>query len=97
MRRFEFAAEADDDLIAIHAHVFEQDPATAALVVDRIEATIESLCVFPRMGKKTARTNVWFFGGSGKSPFRISYRFDDQTLIVLRVFRSSRDQRQFEG
>lgn len=97
MRRFEFSVEADADLIAIHEHVFAQDPSTAGLVVDRIEATAEALCVFPRMGKQTARTNVWVFGGSGKSPFRIAYRFDDQTLFVLRVFRSSRDLERIEA
>ena len=91
MRRSKLSPEADADLSAIHSYIFDQDPATAALAIDRIEATIESLCVFPQIGKQTTRPNTWVFGGTGKSPFRVTYRFDEEVLIVLRIFRHSRE------
>lgn len=95
MRRSSFTPKADADLVAIHTHINDQDPATAALVVDRIQATIERLCIFPQIGKETKRTGTWVFGGSGKSPFRITYRFDNDTVTVLRVFRAQRQHIQF--
>jgi len=94
MRRYKFSREADADLAAIHTHINEQDPATAALAIDRIQGTVERLCIFPQMGKETKRANVWVFGGSGRSPFRITYQFDDDTVIVKRVFRTQRQHIQ---
>ena len=90
MRRFEYSAHADADLIAIHAYIHDQDPATAVLVVGRIKETVESLCVFPAMGKPIGRDDAWVFGGSGKSPFRITYRFDDEAVTILHIFRAQR-------
>lgn len=90
MRQFEFAPAADADLVKIHQRIFEQDAATTSLVVDRIEETVESVCVFPQIGKQTKRPSVWVFGGTPKNPFRITYQFDDETVTVLRIFRASR-------
>ena len=90
MRQPNFLPRAKADLREIYDHIFSQDPTTAGITIDRIEATIDSLCVFPQIGKESQRPNIWVFGGSGKSPFRISYRFDDETLTVLRVFRHAR-------
>ena len=95
MRRYRYTPRADADLSAIHAHIHDQDPATAVLVVKRIKETVEALCVFPAMGKEIGRADVWVFGGTGKSPFRITYRFDDQTVTVLRIFRAKRQHIQF--
>lgn len=95
MRRFRFSARAEADLVDIHTRINEQDPATALLVLDRIQSTVESLCLFPSMGKETKRSGTWVFGGSGKSPFRITYQFDDETVTVQRVFRAKRRAIQF--
>lgn len=95
MRVFEYTRRAKADLDDIYTRILEQDPSTAALVVERIENAAERLCVFPRMGKSIGHANVWVFGGSRKSPFRITYRFDDETVTVLRIFRANRKQIQF--
>ena len=90
MRRFEYAPRADADLVAIYEHIATQDPSTAVLVIDRIEETVDQLCIFPRMGKPTAKPEIWVFDGSRKSSFRITYRFDDEMVTVVRIFRASR-------
>ena len=95
MRQPNFLPSALTDLRAIHDHIFDQDPTTAGLVIERIETIIDSLCVFPQIGKETKRPNTWVFGGSGKSPFRITYRFTEETVTVLRVFRAQRQQVHF--
>jgi len=95
MRKYKLTGPAKTDLNDIYNHILKQDPATAILVTDRIRETIGQICVFPRMGKLTTRPTIWMFGGSGKSPFRITYRFNDETVTVLRIFRSSRKAIQF--
>ena len=95
MRALEYAPQAKADLHDIYSRILDQDPNTAALVVERIEATAERLCVFPQMGKETRKRQVWVFGGSSKSPFRITYSFNDETVTVLRVFRANRQHIQF--
>ena len=95
MRRFRLSREADVDITNIYARIAEEDLRTATLAVDRIEKTIESVCLFPQMGKETARPGVWVFGGGGRSPFRITYRFDDAFVEVVRVFRASRQHVQY--
>ena len=95
MRRPNLVPSAQADLRAIYDHIFDQDPTTAALVIERIETVIDSLCVFPQIGKQTTRRHTWVFGGTGKSPFRITYRFTDETVTVLRVFRAQRQDVQF--
>lgn len=95
MRRYSFTTRAKADLANIHRHIFDQDPTTATLVGERIQETVKSLCTFPQMGKETTRPGCWVFGGSGRSPFRITYRFDDENVIVLRVFRTCRQHIQY--
>ena len=95
MREIKFLPRAKADIDEIYERILDQDPSTAALVVERIEATVERLCVFPQMGRETKRSQTWVFGGSGKSPFRITYRFDGQTVTVLRIFRAKRQHIQF--
>lgn len=95
MRLSNYTSCAKADLTAIYDHIFQQDPPTAALIVDRIELTVESVCVFPQIGKLTNRPDIWVFGGSQKMPFRITYRFDDEILTVVRIFRASREHTQF--
>jgi len=95
MRRFEYTDAAKQDLAKIHERIVQQDAVTASLVVDRIEETIQSVCVFPQMGKLTKQSSVWVFGGSRKCPFRITYRFDDEVVSVVRIFRAKRESIQF--
>ena len=90
MRQFRYSARAKRDLAEIHGHVFVQDAMTASLVVDRIEETIRSVCVFPQIGKETGVQGVWVFGGAAKSPFRITYSFNDERVSVVRIFRAQR-------
>ena len=95
MRRPNYASCAKVDLTAIFERILLQDPPTAGLVVDRIEQTVDSICVFPQIGKPTNRSDIWVFGGSQKSPFRITYRFDNESVTVIRIFRASREHIQF--
>ncbi|WP_299735276.1 type II toxin-antitoxin system RelE/ParE family toxin [uncultured Roseobacter sp.] len=95
MRRFEFAPSANADLVEIHERIAQQDAVTASLVAGRIEETVESLCVFPEMGKQTKREGVWVFGGTARNPFRVTYRFNKNTVTVMRIFRASRNDIQF--
>lgn len=91
MRKFEFSGKAKSDLTEIYGHIFEQDALTASLIVGRIEETVNSLCVFPKIGKRTTKLGVWVFSGSRKFPFRIAYRFDEDRVTILRIFRVSRE------
>lgn len=91
MRKFEYSGSAKSDLSEIYDHIFQQDALTASLIVDRIEETINSLCIFPEIGKETSKHDVWLYKGSRKCPFRIAYRFDKSRLTILRIFRTSRE------
>ena len=91
MLRFEYSGKAKSDLTEIYDHIFEQDALTASLIVDRIEETVNSLCIFPEIGKRTTKLDVLAFGGSRKCPFRIAYRFDEDRVTILRIFRTRRE------
>lgn len=90
MRKVEYSLRSQADVEDIFNWVAQQDGPTAILVVDRIEETVLNVATFPQMGKTTAKSGVFVFGGSRKHPFRIIYRFSNERLTVVRVFRSQR-------
>lgn len=95
MRKVSFASQAQADITEIFDWIVSQDAPTACLVVDRIEDTAVNIATFPQIGKATSRANVFVFGGSRKLPFRITYSYDDQSVTILRVFRTGRRTIQF--
>lgn len=95
MRRFEYTAIARRDLAEIHERIFDQDETTAALVVDRIQQTVESISALPTIGKPVGQAGTWVFGGSPKSPFRITYRSIEDCVFIVRIFRARRKNIQF--
>ena len=95
MRRFEYTAIARRDLAEIHERIFDQDQTTAALVVDRIQNIVESISTLPTMGKPVGQAGNWVIGGSPKSPFRITYRFNEDCVFIVRIFRARRKNIQF--
>lgn len=95
MRRYEFSESASIDLAEIQAHIYNQDPSTATAVLKRIRESIEAVSTFPEIGKETARPGVYSFGGTPKQPFRFTYRFTEEMVTVIRIFRSTRAQTHF--
>ncbi|WP_299366767.1 type II toxin-antitoxin system RelE/ParE family toxin [uncultured Tateyamaria sp.] len=95
MRKVEYTERAQADIEDIFDWVAQQDGPTAILVVDRIEETVLNVATFPQMGKVTTKQGVFLFGGSRKHPFRITYRFSNERLTIVRVFRSNRRSVQY--
>jgi addiction module RelE/StbE family toxin len=78
------------DLEAIRAYISQDSPRYAALVVQRIVASVERLEAFPEPGRLVPELNnpeireivVW--------PYRVVYRHRPGAVQIATVFRSSR-------
>lgn len=95
MREYELTKPATADLAEINTRIASQDPQTATMTLRRIREAIEAIALFPKMGRETARTDIYQFGGTPNQPFRFTYRFTDETVTVIRIFRASREHTQF--
>lgn len=90
MRAYEFSRQARADVESILDRIQADVPATADAVARRLQSTIETVCLFPRTGRRTNIPDVWIFGGTKSQPFRFTFKVFDDRILVLRVFRHSR-------
>lgn len=95
MRDLFITPEAFADLEEISAHIAQDDPVTAQAVIERIESSIDVVRSFPNVAKPTRKPNIYVYGGTPKQPFRFTFRYSDDRLEVIRVFRASRRSVQF--
>lgn len=91
MRQLDYSPEAQADLAAIGAYVAERAGDTVAHnLLDRIRLGIESMADFPgscqlvpELGADLRRLVI--------GRYSIFYRFDDQTIFIVRVLHGARD------
>jgi plasmid stabilization system protein ParE len=85
------APEAVEDLAAAVAYLYERNPQAAAEMADRVFAAIDSLaarefdgpeCELRRTGERVRSWSV--------RPYRLYYRREGDTFIVLRLHHSAR-------
>ncbi|MHB1701540.1 MAG: type II toxin-antitoxin system RelE/ParE family toxin [Acidobacteriaceae bacterium] len=65
-------------------------PDAAARLMDRIEAAVGQLRMFPQMGAPSARPKARQFAVSG-TPFIVLYRVADNVLEILAVFHGAQN------
>jgi plasmid stabilization system protein ParE len=85
------APEAVEDLAAGIDYVRERDPRGAVAMADNVFRVIDSLAAREFEGPElTLRRSSEKVRSWPARPFRIHYRRDTETLIVLRIYHSSR-------
>ena len=88
-----FRSEATKDLAAIHAWIAVDRPEVAERVVDQILRNIETMALFPCLGRSgaVAGTLEWITPGL---PYIVVYQVDaaHDLLIVLAVFHTAQDR-----
>ena len=90
-RAITFAASAYDDLEAIRAWYKDQQVHDVGnRLLKEILAQIERLADFPESGRIVPEFGIANLRGIINSPFRIVYRFDGNSVRVVRIWRSER-------
>jgi len=90
-RAITFAASAYDDLEAIRAWYKDQQVHDVGnRLLKEILAQIERLADFPESGRIVPEFGIANLREIINSPFRIVYRFDGNSVRVVRIWRSER-------
>jgi len=98
MRRLEIQPQAREDLLEIWHHIAKDNVSAANRVGDEIDATIQKLCESPGIGhiRRDVKSTQYRF--KNVFSYVIVYRYDDDTLTVIRVVHGRRDfRRLFRG
>ena len=86
-----FAASAVNDLEAIRTwYVDQQIPTVGEKLLREIISQVERLADFPESGRIVPEFGIANLREIIYSPFRIVYRFDENRMRVVRVWRSER-------
>lgn len=90
LRRLVFAEPAADDLEAIIDYIALDDPTAAETVYRGIMRAAERLPEFPDLGRpgRYPETRELIVADL---PYLIVYGIDDETVVILAVFHTSRD------
>lgn len=89
--RIAFAPEAVDDLAAAVEYLMERNPQAAAKTAAAVLTAIDKLAEQRFDGpESTLRTTGERVRSWPVRPYRIYYRRDGETLVVLRVYHSAR-------
>ena len=86
-----FRDEAERDLDNIHAWIAVDRPEVATRVIDQIFRNVETIALFPRLGRsgRAHGTLEWITPGL---PYIIVYQLEIGCLIVLAVFHDAQDR-----
>jgi len=88
--RIVWSPEALRDLESIRDYVAQDSPVYAALVIERIVASIEHLAAFPELGRVVPELQRPDVREVIQRPFRIVYRLRENSVEIATVFRASR-------
>jgi toxin ParE1/3/4 len=90
-KKITFAASAVNDLDDIRSwYINQQAPDTGDNLLKDIFSQIERLGAFPESGRVVPEFGIANLREIIRSPFRIIYRFDENKVRVVRVWRSER-------
>jgi toxin ParE1/3/4 len=94
MRRILIQPQARVDLLEIWHHIAQDSIAAATKVTDRVEEAIEGLAQMPGKGHSRADVRNKAYRFWSVYSYVIGYRFDEETLIVVRVVHGRRNFRK---
>jgi toxin ParE1/3/4 len=94
MRAIVFSPVAPQDVTQLWEYVAERNPRAAEALLDQIDRDVHRLALMPGIGHKRRdvqdkRYRFWIVARS----FVLAYRFDEDTLTVVRVLHGARDFR----
>jgi len=88
--KLRWTTQAVEDVEAIRKFIANDSDAYADLVVARLLESVERLERFPRSGRVVPELSDPHLREIIEPPYRIVYRFLEETVEVLTVFRASR-------
>jgi toxin ParE1/3/4 len=90
MMRIVWSPEAIGDLLALRAHIAEDDPAAARRVAERIVSSVETLLADnPAIGRPGRVPGTRELVVT-RTPYIVPYRVKGTTIQVLRVYNGAR-------
>jgi toxin ParE1/3/4 len=89
--RLELSARARDDLTEIRAYIRRVDPAAATRVGQHLSTRIKRLASLPDLGAVTDRPGLRILYPT-RYPYRIYYAVLDDSVRILHVRHTSREQ-----
>ena len=95
MRSVRILPAARADLLEIWQFIARDSVNNASRVTDAIEREIRGLAEFPGKGHGRADVNDQRYRFWSVFSYLIAYRFDDESLTVVRVIHGRRDVRRF--
>ena len=90
MKRLIWSPRSIRDLESIHAHIAQDSPFYADLVVQRLVLAPDRLRQFPESGRVVPERGEPEIRELIVRPFRLVYRLHGDTIEVVTVFRASR-------
>lgn len=93
MRGYDFHPEAEVDLDEIWEFIAEDNPEAADRVIDKIEATIQALVLFPNQGHKRPDLTSRPLRFTLVREYLIAYAPDENPLWVVAVMHGRRSPR----
>lgn len=87
--KLRYTSLAIQDLEGAYDFIAADRPGAAATTLEKIEATIERLRIFPRMGR-VGRVSGTREIAVGRTPFVIAYRSTDNYLELLAIMHGAR-------
>jgi antitoxin ParD1/3/4/toxin ParE1/3/4 len=94
MRKLLIQPQARLDLLEIWHYIAENSPEAATRVTDKIESAIRGLAEMPGKGHRRADVTDPQYRFWSVYSYVIAYRFDDESLTVVRVVHGSRNLRR---
>jgi toxin ParE1/3/4 len=94
MRRLLIQPQARADLLEIWQYIARDELTAANRVGERLERAIRDLVTMPGKGHTRADVKVPSYRFWSVHSYVIAYRYDDQSLTVVRVVHGARDFRK---
>jgi addiction module RelE/StbE family toxin len=90
VKRLIWSPRSIRDLEAIHAHIAEDSPLYADLVVQRLVRAPDRLQQFPESGRIVPERSQPELRELIVRPFRVVYRIRNDSIQIVTIFRASR-------
>jgi plasmid stabilization system protein ParE len=91
-----WASAASDDLSSLAACLAQDSPSAAAALVERVDHAVRRLSEQPRSGRvvpELERQGIKRYREVVLSPWRLFYRYEQETVFILALIDGRRDVR----
>lgn len=93
--RLAYSENAVADLLRLREFIAEKDPLAAARVATELLSRIESLCLFPEMGRAVELApNPKVIRDAVFGKYIIRYSAHTETVVILRIWHHNEDRAQ---